>query len=548
MVLPGDNVLLPGARYPSARFIGVTASVAWSKVQFLEQLPRTVPTKLPSQLRGEMTTSEPELAVRYEGGAGGSGGLSGTDSGAFHGEPAPAVFALPFQGWLALADAVADTAPDTADLMTAAAYLAQSALEERLPGLVHQLSDVLTGSGFSSGAVEGVCSALLANQLAFTPEAVTDELASLYSDLDDDHPLRRGDGPLQMADAAIEAFLDSDLAGPDAHTVYDDTAARVKQCVQPHWWASCSLDLPSVLAQPPIRCARPGFRVSDQLIAREWTYRGRVLTGFKGSVKGRGPVGTVTAKGGYRDSIDSVKPQYYWDTLNTPSSGLAFGLSLSEGRAWPWADKVSRALNGRRTNIVAKIGQEVRGAQTRIGDLLTAAQVPAYFLHPVMGLMVTAARVVAELISGFLVKSLGDKNLTNWAIWHTAVMGQDRVPISVFTLSLPGENTPELHYVRSSQAPSGGFTASDDYGADPGFLDHARFMIGASELPATEFDNVFFDLTERTGKPLTWRDPLKPNGGFRILVPHRARGTKASYVSALRVDVRLEERPKVFQL
>ena len=88
--------------------------------------------------------------------------------------------------WLALADAVADAAPHTAELMTAAAYLAQSALEERLPDLIRQLSDVLTGSGFSSGAVEGVRSALLANRLAFTPEAVTDELVSLYADLGED--------------------------------------------------------------------------------------------------------------------------------------------------------------------------------------------------------------------------------------------------------------------------------------------------------------------------------------------------------------------------
>jgi hypothetical protein len=495
-----------------------------------------------------MSTSAPELAVSGEG-AGGVGGLSGSNSGSFYGEPTPAVFALPFLGWLALADAVADTAPDTAELMTAAAYLAQSALEERLPDLIGPLSDVLTDSGFSSGAVEGVRSALLANRLAFTPQAVTDEMANLYTDLGEEHQIRSGDGPLQLAEAAIEGFLDSDFAGPDARAVYDNMADRAAQYKRPHWWASCSLDLPSVLgtAKPPIYCARPGHRVLDRLVALEWTYRGTVLTGFNGKVVGRGHVGKVTAGGDYRDSIDSFQVNRYWDTLHVPSTGLAFGLSLSEGLAWRWASKVAKVLEGRRTDIEGIISKEIGGAKARIDTLLTAAQIPASFIHPVVGLMVTAARAVVKVIFNFLVETLSVKNLTTWAIWHTAVMGQRHVPISVFTLSLPGAGTPGLQYIRSSQDPSAGFTASDDYGADPGYLSQARFMIGASELPYGEFNDAFFDLTERSRQPLVWRAPMKTNGGFRILVPHRASGTKASYVSALRVDVHVEERPPQYR-
>ena len=82
-----------------------------------------------------MSTSTQERAVSGEG-AGGTEGSSRFNAGSFYGEPPSAVFARPFLGWLALADAVADTDPDTAELMTAGAYLAQSALEERLPGLI----------------------------------------------------------------------------------------------------------------------------------------------------------------------------------------------------------------------------------------------------------------------------------------------------------------------------------------------------------------------------------------------------------------------------
>ena len=481
-------------------------------------------------------------------GAGGTGGPSGSNSGSFYGEPAPAVFARPFLGWLALADAVADTAPDTAELMTAAAYLAQSALEERLPDLIGPLSDVLANSGFSSGAVEGVRSALLANRLAFTPQAVTDELVSLYADLGEEHQLRSGDGPLQLVEAAIEGFLDSDLAGPNARTVYDNMADRAAQYRHPHWWASCSLDLPSVLgtAKPPIYCARPGWhRRLDRLAALEWTYRGTVSTGFNGELAGRGPVGVVTAGGGYRDSIDDLKLNRYWDTLSVPSTGLAFGLSLSEGLALRWASKVAKALEGRRADIEGIIGKQVGGARARIDTLLAAAKIGTFFIHPVVGLMVTAAHAVVEAIFDCLVKTLSVKNLTTWGIWHTAVMGQRHVPISVFTLSSPGAGTPGLQYLRAGKDPAE-LIASDDYGADPGYLSQARFMIGASELPHGQFNDAFFDLTDRSRQPLVWREPMTTNGGFRILVPHRASGTKASYVSALRVDVQLEERPEQF--
>ena len=63
---------------------------------------------------------------------------------------------------------------------------------------------------------------------------------------------------------------------------------------------------------------------------------------------GRGQVGEVTDGGGYRNSIDEPRPNYYW-TLAVPSSGLAFALSLSEGRSWRWANKVAEAIAGRRT-------------------------------------------------------------------------------------------------------------------------------------------------------------------------------------------------------
>lgn len=482
--------------------------------------------------------SEPQLAARYEG-AGGAGGPS--NAGGFYGEPAPAVFALPFRGWLALADVVAGSAPETAELMTAAAYLAQSALEERLPDLIHELGDVLTASGFSSGAVEGVGAALLANRLAFTPQAVTEELAGLYADLGKDHRLRSGDNPLELAEAAIEGFLDSALSGPDAWSVYNDMANQAGQYRQPQWWAACSLELPTVLAQPPISCARRRFWVSDRLVAQEWTYRGHVRTGFDGEVKGRGPVGTVTPGGGYRETIDEPKAEYYWDTLYEVSTGLAFTLSLSEGRTWRWANKVARALDAKGEDIKDKVDGHVKAAQADIVARLTAAHAPALLLHPVIGLMATAARAVVNLIFKFLVKSLGDKTLTSWAIWHTAVMGQKCVPISVFTLSRSGESNPQLHYIEHNQ---GKFTASDDYENYPGFMDEARYMIGASELPKAGFNAGFFDLTERSGHPVIWRDPMESNGGFRILVPHRTSGSKASYVSALRVDVQVEERRK----
>jgi len=433
--------------------------------------------------------------------------------------------------------------------MTAAAYLAQSALEERLPDLIGPLGQLLIASGFSSGAVDSVHSALLADRLAYTPVAVTNELAALYADLGEERQRLTGADPLQLVEAAIGGFLDSDRVGPDARATYEDMAGRVTKTTRPRWRAACSLDLPSVLGtgKLPIYCAQPGHRFSNGLVALEWTYGDTLSTGFKGKVAGRGQVGEVTDGGGYRNSIDEARPNYYWDTLAVPSSGLAFALSLSEGRSWRWANKVAEAIAGGRTEIRGIVGKQVQGARADIDTLLTAAKLPAFLLHPIVGLMVTAAQAVAQAVCAALVKTLSDKSLTTWAIWHTAVMGQRKVPISVFTLSVPGaDTTPGLQYLNPHQDRSAELTASDNYPEYPVFMRQARFMIGASEPPYGEFNDALFDLTDRSAQPpqpLAWREPLETNSGFRILVPHRAPGTKASYVSALRVDVKLEQGP-----
>jgi hypothetical protein len=360
--------------------------------------------------------------------------------------------------------------------------------------------------------------------------------------------LLTGPEPLQLVEAAIAGFLDSDRVGPDARATYDDMADRVTQHSRPRWWAACSLDLPSVLGngKPPIYCARPGHRFSNSLVALEWNYGGTMSTGFKGKVTGRGQVGEVADGGGYRDSIDDTHPNYYWDTLAVPSSGLAFALNLSEGRNCRWAYKVAEVINGRRTEIRGIVGKQVQGARAEIDTLLTAAKLPAFLLHPVVGLMVTAIQAVAQAVCAALVKTLSDKSLTTWTIWHTAVMSQRKVPISVFTLSLPGADTPGLQYLKPDQDGSTELTASDNYPEYPVFMRQARFMIGESEPPYDQFNDALFDLTDRSAQPpqpLAWREPLETNSGFRILVPHRAPGTKASYVSALRVDVKLEQGP-----
>ncbi len=245
--------------------------------------------------------------------------------------------------------------------MTAAAYLAQSALEERLPDLTGPLSDVLIDSGFSSGAVEGVRSALLANRLAFTPQAVTDEMARLYTGLSEEHQLRTSDDPLQLVETAIERFLDSELAGPNAKAVYDNMADRAARYRQPHWWASCSLDLPSVLgpAKSPIYCARPGHRVSNRLTALEWTYRGTMSTGFNGKADSRGHVGVVTAGGGYRDTINDLQPNRYWDNAECPLQRA--GLRVEPRRRANLALGQEGGLGSRRTAHANSGGRPKRG-------------------------------------------------------------------------------------------------------------------------------------------------------------------------------------------
>ena len=255
---------------------------------------------------------------------------------------------------------------------------------------------------------------------------------------------------------------------------------------------------------------------------------------YDGKPSARGPV-----ENGYRNSIADERVNYYWDNVYSPTTALGFAVHLTEGRRSRFAAKVGAILARNKQTIEEIIGEQIRLANASVLDAVQRVNVPDFVAGSVVGLVVAAVKAVATAVADALAKAFSDVQLTTWLVYHTVVMDDRNVPVSMFTLSLPGTATPRLQYLR--HAVSGQPELSDDYSSDPGNRRQARFMIGESTTSQSDFDLRLWDLTAESGQPLAWREPRETNSGLRLLLPHYAEDRKASYVSAIRAEIHLEQ-------
>jgi hypothetical protein len=475
-------------------------------------------------------------------------GVSGGDVGASESDVSSAA-ATPFDGLLAFADVLSENDPVLADVFVGGAQLAQAVLEEQLPTLLGDVGKLL---GMSRSGIDNLTAALGANTLPFTPEALASDLADAAAEVTKIDPalLAGDDNGRRFIGAAIQGFVDSPQTPDDSRSQYDRAIDWIQEHATPgafHWRASCALERPSVLGGiTPIRCAATAhrWRGGDRISAMEWTYGRRIFPGFEGTVRTPGPVGAIGPGGGYQKFIDDDHPGYYWDTIDAGTGGWVFALYFTEGARirLPW--KLCATLDAKQPQIDNLIGQQIDRDRGRIQDLLVgvgeaaglSAGVALSAAHPVIPLMAAAAKALVRPVLAQFVKLNSDVNLTTWTIWHTTLLETRRgVPVSIFTIARSDQETPGLCRLKTDAA--GQPIADDDYQYDPNIRRQARFMIGHTTLGSPNFDPRYFDLVADKGQPLAWREPLETNSGLRILVPHQAGGSKASYVSALRADV-----------
>lgn len=477
-------------------------------------------------------------------------------------DDAGGVYQAGFTGWLAVADVLSEVNPEMADAMVAGAYVARATLEEHIPSLLSAISEELE---LPSSVVDGLAGALGAGTLELTAESA----AEMLFDFETVQVFQDGPNRFSDIDDAIHGFLKTRLVTP-GRGAYDDLVRQMKEH-QPstdfaHWKATCSLDLPSVLGngQQPIYCVRPGHReLGTQLHAREYTYFPQAMTGFKGRVTGAGPVGV---DGGYRKDpgldINEQLPHYFVRSFesNTAAQGWVYALYLTEGSRARTIAKLVALLPGQSERVGRKVAEQIGQSQQRFTSVMTSLQIPAAFINPLISLIALAAQALVPLLVKELAKRFRESRLTPWTIWHTVLMGSERVPVSIFTLTgRDSATTPPL--CRLMKSPGGEWSADDRYdGSFAAEQAAARFMIGQTQIPTTGIDAAWFDVAAQSGQPLAWQDPLESRGGFRVLLPHLERDlsaqddelhdadryrklaakSKPMYLSAVRADVHLE--------
>lgn len=478
-----------------------------------------------------------------------------------HDDTAAGVYQAGFTGWLAFADVLSEVNPEIADAMVAGAYVARATLEEHIPSLISDIGEELE---LPSSVVDGVAAALSAGTLELTANSA----AEMLFDFETVQVFQ--DGPNRFADIddAIHGFLKTRLVVP-GRGAYNELVQQMKDH-QPstdfaHWKAACSLDLPSVLGngQQPIYCVRPGHReLGTQLHACEYTYYPQAMAGFNGRVKGAGPVGV---DGGYRKDpgldINDQLPDYFVRSFesNTAAQGWVYALYLTEGSRARTIAKLVARLPGQSERVGRMVAEQVTQSQQRLTTVMTSLQIPKGFIDPLTSLIALAAKALVPLLVRELAKRFRESRLTPWTIWHTVLIGSERVPVSIFTLTgRDAALTPPL--CRLVKGPGGEWSADDRYdGSFAAEQGAARFMIGQTQIPTTGIDAEWFDVAARSGQPLAWQDPLESRGGFRVLLPHLERDlsahddelhadryrklaakSKPMYLSAVRADVHLD--------
>jgi hypothetical protein len=456
---------------------------------------------------------------------------------------------LPFEGWAAFADVVSESNPELAGLMAVSADIARAVVEEHSVSFLDQLGGEL---GLSDSALAGIRAEVLAHRLALTPQALSAELAAIFTQVPgDDIQSFTGEDGLRLIGAAIRAFLDSPRAPAPANELYEATLQQVKErAVHPalHWRAACSLEPPGRLGTQPIHCVRLGHPFwDDRLTAVELPYGQAVIESFSGKVEAPGAVG-VGPHGSSEFPIDEdpIYVSKYFDTIRAPTRAWSYTLHMTEGPGYRRASRLAGVLRAHSDEISDLVRMQVERTKDRVESYIKeagnaaggAAAVLATALAPcVIPLAAAAAKAVVTLMVSKLVTVLKEKNHTAWTIWHTTVMAAERVPISIFTLACPGQLSPGLCRLKTDphQPPS----ADENYEFDPNERRQARFMVGPSKETKTQIDQDYFDLAAKMGQPIAWQEPYETNSGFRVLLPHRAQESKASYVSAISADVRL---------
>ena len=489
---------------------------------------------------GVITGWRPQ-AEFYGPGGGSAGGDGRSDSAPGSASFSP--FGVPFAGWVALSDMIADSNPELGDTMRALAAVYQAALERSFADRFADIRGLLQDAGIPPWSADEAERGLLSCSLPFSVSDLAEDAGQAYAELMETGTVltaeREGDGFLASvmhfgglavlgADATQVALPDGlpvrreDLPGPFFDYFLPDTELR----------ATASMELPgrasggdfSLWCHSPLRRWK-----GDNLVATEHTYIDREVVGLTNpQFYGRDvPVTTQ-----YRADITECQPADFTESIPMGVGNFYYAYRLTEPKRSRAAKRLRKMLGNQ---AIRKVLVEAVNAGVAVG--MAAAGPIGAPLAPVAS---TAARSLSDGLLSRLEGALADTNMTPWIITHTTLLTPQYPagPLSMFVLVSPAAPDAKLHQVRRDAYDPDHSVMDLGYGATVRALQRGRGMIGLTKpQPSRPCPRDLWGQVAAKNQPAAWTEPSLDNEGFRVLVPHAEADKGASYVSALRADV-----------
>lgn len=482
----------------------------------------------------------PRSQIQYYGAGGGRGGegRSGSLSG-----PAPHfAFGLPFAGWVALSDMIADSNPELGDTMRALAAVYQAALERSFADRFADLRRLLRDAGIPGWSADEAERALLSDSLPLPVSGLAEDAGQAYTELMETGTVlpteRESDGFLMsvmhygglavLGAGADQVPLPASVPGrredlPEAFRDYFLPDTRLR--------AVASMDLPALASRGEFSlwCRSPLRRwKGDNLVATEHTYIEREVEALT-NPQFHDTDAPVTIQ--YRDDIVEWQPRAFTESIRVGVGNLYYAYRLTEPKRSRAARRLRKMLGSEAIRAVL-----IDAVNVGVAAGTSAAGPVGAPLAPVAS---TAARSLSDALLSRLEAALADTNMTPWIVTHTTLLTPQYPtgPLSMFVLASPTAPDAKLHRVRRDPYDQDQSEMDLGYDANVRALQHGRGMIGLSTPPSRPCPSDLWAQVAARNQPASWTEPSLDNEGFRVLVPHAEADKGVSYVSALRADV-----------
>ncbi len=292
-------------------------------------------------------------AEYYGAGGGRAGGDGRSDSAPGSAPYSP--FGLPFAGWLALSDMIADSNPELGDTMRALAAVYQAALEGSLADRFADIRGLLQDAGIPRWSADEAERALLSGSLPFPVSDLAEDAMQAYEELMETGTVLatgpESDGFL----ASVMHFGGLAVLGSGADQVALPASLPVRREDLPEAFldyflpdtqlrATASLDLPALASgrEFSLWCHSPLRRwKGDNLVATEHTYIEREVEGLT-NPQFHGTDAPVTTR--YRDDITKWQPEDFTESIRMGAGNLYYAYRLTEPKRSRAARRLRKVL------------------------------------------------------------------------------------------------------------------------------------------------------------------------------------------------------------